>query len=29
MLLRLDDMATFKPITENQSLAVESWDEGR
>lgn len=28
MSLRLDDMPTFEPITENQSLACEAWDEG-
>ena len=28
MLLRIDDMSEFNPITENQKLAVESWDEG-
>lgn len=28
MSLRLDDMPIFEPITENQSLACEAWDEG-
>ena len=28
MLLRIDDMSEFNTITENQKLAVESWDEG-
>ena len=28
MTLRLDDMPTFEPITENQTLACEAWDEG-
>lgn len=28
MSLRLDDMPTFEPITENQTLACEAWDEG-
>jgi|TARA_B110000977_G_scaffold51311_1_gene69699 phosphate starvation-inducible protein PhoH and related proteins len=28
MILRLDNMPDFKPITENQSLAVDAWDDG-
>jgi len=28
MILRLDNMPDFNPITENQKLAVDAWDEG-
>ena len=28
MILRLDNMAEFEPITENQALACEAWEEG-
>ena len=28
MTVRIDDLRTFEPITRNQEIAFEAWDEG-